>query len=407
MLRLAKGFFMKNDIVIAGACRTPVARLGGAMKDLKNQDLGALLLGEVIKKNGIAPDSIDEVVVGCVGQQSDAHNLARVISLKAGLPFGVTGQTVNRNCASGMQAIVTAAQMIESQDADIVMAGGVEVMSSAPYVNRDLRFGKKLRHSQMADALWEGLYDPVAGLMMGETAEILAQEFKISRSEQDQFAVMSHQKAISAIRSGKFNDEVIPVSCAPRGTNDKKAPELLGQDEGPVPNLTEEMLSEMKPVFKEGGTVTAGNACPISDGAALMVITTIDRAKSLGLKPMGLIKGWAFAGVDPRRMGMGPTEAIKKVFKITKLSLKDIGLIEINESFAAQYLACEKQMGLNREKVNVNGGAIALGHPVGASGARIVVTMLHEMARRKTPLGLASLCVGGGQGSAVVIEGCF
>jgi acetyl-CoA C-acetyltransferase len=392
-----------REIVIVSAVRTPQAKLGGALKDFTNHKLGEVVFRGLLERSRIAPEVIEEVIFGCVGQQSDAHNVARVIALMSGVPQAVPAFTVNRNCASGFQAVVSAAQMILAGDAEVVVAGGVEVMSASPFVNRDLRFGKKLRDSRMIDTLWEGLRDPVSGLMMGETAEVLAEEFKISRSEQDEFALASHQKAVRAIAAGKFKDEIVPVTLPPRSKRDT-TPGSFSQDEGPNAALTLQDLQGYPVVFKETGSVTAGNSCPISDGAAAVLVTHRDKARELGLPVLATLRGWAFSGVDPRRMGIGPVDSTRKVFQRSKLSIKDIHLAEINEAFAAQCLATERELSIDRSIVNVNGGAIALGHPVGATGVRILVTLLHEMKRRGAALGLAGLCVGGGQGGTLIFE---
>ncbi len=392
-----------KEIVIAGAVRTAQAKLGGALRDLTNQKLGEVILRGLLERAHLDPKAVDEVIFGCVGQQSDAHNVARVMALMAGIPQSVPAFTVNRNCASGMQAIVSAAQMVLAGDADLVAAGGVEVMSAVPFVNRDLRFGKKLRDSKMIDSLWEGLRDPVSGMMMGETAEALAEEFKISRSEQDEFALGSHQKAAQAVRSGRFKAEILPVIFSPKSKRDK-TPAVFVDDESPNPALTLQELQGYPSVFKEQGTVTAGNSCPISDGAAAVLVTHRGKAEELGLPVLATLRSWAFSGVDPRRMGIGPVDSTQKALQKAKLSMKDIKLAELNEAFAAQCLAVVRSLGLDGEVVNVNGGAIALGHPVGATGTRIVVTLLHEMKRRGVSLGLAGLCVGGGQGGTLVFE---
>ncbi len=392
-----------KEIVIAGAVRTAQAKLGGALKDLTNQKLGEVILRGLLERTHVDPKAVDEVIFGCVGQQSDAHNVARVIALMAGISPSVPSFTVNRNCASGMQAIVSAAQMILVGDADVVVAGGVEVMSSVPFVNRDLRFGKKLRDSRMIDSLWEGLRDPVSGMMMGETAEVLAEEFKISRSAQDEFALESHQKAARAVHSGKFRAEILPVILSPRSKRDNTQA-IFVDDESPNPALTLQELQGYPSVFKEPGTVTAGNSCPISDGAAAVLVTHRAKAEELALPVLATLRTWAFSGVDPRRMGLGPVDSTRKALQKAKLVIKDMKLVEINEAFAAQCLAVEKSLGLDREAVNVNGGAIALGHPVGATGVRLVVTLLHEMKRRGVALGMAGLCVGGGQGGTLIFE---
>jgi acetyl-CoA C-acetyltransferase len=303
-----------------------------------------------------------------------------------------------------MQAIVSAAQMILGGEADLVVAGGVEVMSSVPFVNRDLRFGKKLRDSKMVDSLWEGLRDPVSGMMMGETAEVLAEEFKISRPEQDEFALQSHQRAGQAVRSGRFKAEILPVILSPRSKREPP-PAVFVDDESPNPALTLQELQGYPSVFNEEGTVTAGNSCPISDGAAAVLVTHRGKAEELGLPVLATLRSWAFSGVDPRRMGIGPVDSTRKALQKANLAMRDISLVEMNEAFAAQCLAVVRSLEIKNDIVNVSGGAIALGHPVGATGVRLVVTLLHEMKRRNTSLGLASLCIGGGQGGSLIFEG--
>ena len=395
-----------DSIVIVNGVRTPQGALGGAFRDLTAQQLGSLAVRGLLERTALDPATIDEVIFGCVGQGSDAPNIARVISLLAGISKKVPGYTVARNCASGIQAIVNGCQNILSGDADVQIVGGAESMSSQPYLNRDLRFGKKLRNSEMVDSLWEGLTDPICGQLMGRTAENLVEEFKISREEQDRYAVSSHQKAFRATREGKFKGEIIPVTVTKKAAGRPMPPEVVSQDEGTNPALNEQMLALYPTLFKEeGGTVTPGNSCGISDGAAAMLLMSKKKAEALGFKEtLGIIRAYAFGGVEPHRMGIGPTVAIPLALKKAGLALKDIQLIELNEAFAAQVLACDKVLGLNREILNVNGGAIAIGHPVGVTGARIVLTLLNEMKRRNLKYGLASLCVGGGQGAAVVLE---
>lgn len=395
-----------SEIVIAGAVRTAQCKLGGALKDFTNQKLGSIVLSGLIERTQILPQRIDEVIFGCVGQQSDAHNVARVIALMAGLPQQTTAFTVARNCGSGLQAIISAVQSIQSGDAEVVVAGGVEVMSASPYLNRDLRFGKRLRDSKMIDSLWEGLQDPLSGMIMGETAELLAEEFKISRKEQDEYALGSHQKAVRAMTAGLFKEEIIPVPLHSKSKKNQEKEKYLWDDEGPNPTLDLQALARLSPSFKEDGMVTAGNSCSISDGAAAVLVTTKKKATELGLKIQANVKSWAFVGIDPLRMGLGPVEATRKALARGKLSLKDIQIAEINEAFAAQYLAVERLLNIDRAMTNVNGGAIALGHPVGASGARIVVALLHEMKRRDAGLGMAALCIGGGQGGSLILERC-
>ena len=395
---------MASSVAIVDGVRTPQGLLGGALKTLTNHKLGEIAVRALLQRTKLDPAQVQEVIFGCVGQTSDAPNVARVIALLAGLPKETLGYTVQRNCASGVQAIVSACQNIAAGDADIQIAGGAECMSAAPYVSRDLRFGKHLRHSEMIDSLWEGLTDPICGQVMGRTAENLVEEFHLTREEQDHFAVLSHQRAFRATREGKFKDEIAPVSVPKKLYGKELPPEVIAQDEGPNPGLTEQVLAGYPTVFKENGSVTPGNSCPISDGAACMLIMKTETAKRLGYALLGTVRAYAFAGVEPQRMGIAPALAIPAALKKAGVSLKEIQLIEINEAFAAQYLSVERSLKLNREITNVNGGAIALGHPVGVSGARIVITLLHEMKRRNLSLGLAALCVGGGQGAAMVVE---
>ncbi|MBI3999568.1 MAG: thiolase family protein, partial [Candidatus Omnitrophica bacterium] len=368
-----------RSVVIVDGVRTPQGNLGGVFKDLNAQKLGEIVVRTLIERTKLNPNEVQELILGCVGQQSDAPNISRVIGLLAKLPISIPAFTVQRNCASGLQAVVSAYQMIALGEADVVIAGGTESMSSAPYVNRDLRFGKKLRHSVMVDSLWEGLTDPIVNQVMGETAENLVKEFGISRKEQDQFALLSHQRAFRATREGRFKDEIIKVAV-PKKVLGKEVPsEPITADEGPNPGLTEQILSQYPAIFRENGSVTPGNSCPISDGAACLLLMSEEKAKSLGYQPLGYVRSYGFAGVEPDRMGIGPTCAVPIALKRAGMSLKDVQLIELNEAFAAQFIACEKIMKFDRNTTNVNGGAIALGHPVGATGARLLVTLLHEM----------------------------
>ena len=395
---------MTQNIVITHGLRTPQGLLGGALRDISAQQLGEWVVRELINRSQIASSIIDEVIFGCIGQFSDAPNIARVVALKAGLPVSTPAYTVQRNCASGIQSIVSAFQNIQSDEGEIYIAGGTESMSSAPFVNRDLRFGKRLRHSELIDSLWEGLTDPVCDQVMGRTAENLAEEFKISREEQDLFAVKSHKKAFRATREGKFKEEIVTLSIPKKAAGKEVTPETFIQDEGPNIALTEQMLALYPTIFKEDGSVTPGNSCPISDGAAAMLVMTEKKATELGFEILGNIKSFAFAGVEPERMGIGPVLAVPKALKKAGLELKDMDLIEINEAFAAQTLAVGKTLKWDWDKVNVNGGAIALGHPVGATGTRLIISLLHEMRRQNLKLGLATLCVGGGQGAAIILE---
>lgn len=395
---------MMKEVVIIDGVRTPVGNFGGSLKDVTAHKLGEIVVRELLKRTNLDPNLVDQVIFGSVGQYSDATNVARVITLMAGLPIRVPAYTVARNCASGLQAIVNAAQEIMCGEAEVVIAGGVENMSRAPYVSRDMRWGKRLRHAEFIDSVWEGLTDAFCGQIMGYTAENLAEEFKISRQEQDRFAVESHKRAFRATREGKFKDEIVTVMVPKKAAGKEVMPEPFSQDEGINPALTEQQLSLYPPIFKEGGTVTAGNACPLNDAAAALLVMSSERAKALGYESLGSIRSYAFVGVEPQRMGIGPALAIPAALKKAVLTLRETQLIEVNEAFAAQYLSVEKQLGLNRDIVNVNGGAIALGHPVGMSGARLTLTLLREMKRRNLSLGMVSLCVGGGLGSAMVLE---
>ncbi len=396
-----------KEVVLVGGVRTPIGAHGGALKDITAHELAKIVMREVLKRTQVDPAGLEEVIFGCCMQTSDAPNMARVASLNAGIPKEVTGFTVQRNCASGLQAITSAYEGIQVNHGDSYLVGGAESMSSAPYVVRGARWGLKLRHTQFIDVLWEGLTDPVVNQIMGRTAENLADMYNISREEQDQFAVESHKKAFMATRTGKFKDEIVPVMVAKKVAGKEVASEPITQDECINPAISVQKLALYPTVFKENGTVTPGNTCPISDGAAALLVMAADRAKSLGLETMGYIRAYAYGGVGPEVMGIGPTVAVPKALKRAGLKLTDIDLIELNEAFAAQCLAVGKVLkddGWDWNKVNVNGGAIALGHPVGCSGARIVVTLLNEMKKRDLHLGLATMCVGGGQGGAIVVE---
>lgn len=396
---------MQKEIVIVDGVRTPLGNMGGVFRDLTAQKLGEIVVRALLTRTKIDPARIDEIIFGCVGQASDSPNIARVISLLAGVPKEVPGYTVARNCASGIQSIVSACQNILSGDADVQIAGGTESMSCAPYVSRDLRFGKKLRNSEMIDSLWEGLTDPICGQLMGRTAENLAKEFNVTRADQDKFAVLSNQRAFRATREGKLKDEIVPVTVKKKAMGKEMPPEIISEDEGPNPALNEQMLSLYPTTFMDGGTVTPGNASKISDGAAAALLMTRQKADELGFKEvLGTIRAYAFSGVEPERMGIGPTLAIPAALKKAGLEMKDIQLFEINEAFASQTIACEKVLGIDRNILNVNGGSIAIGHPVGMTGTRIVITLLNEMKKKKLRYGVASLCVGGGQGAAVILE---
>lgn len=394
---------MKDVVVVAGV-RTPIGNFGGAMKDIPAHKLGELVVRELLTRTHVDAALVEEVIIGCVGHPSDAYNIARVIGLMSGIPVRTPAYSVQRNCSSGLQPFVNAFQNIQSHDADVQVVGGVESMSCAPFVSRDMRWGKRLRHAEFIDSIWEGLTDGFCGQLMGQTAETLSQEFNISRDEQDAFAVLSHQRAFRALREGKFKDETISMTIPKFVAGREVAPLVLTQDEGPNVALTTQQLALYPPMFKEGGTVTAGNSCSLNDGAAAALIMSGERAGELGLHPLGRIRGYAFVGVEPARMGIGPVDALPLALKRAEMTLLDLDLIEVNEAFAAQYLAVERALKLDRDIVNVNGGAIALGHPVGMTGTRLVITLLHELQRRNRHTGAVTLCVGGGQGAAMILE---
>jgi acetyl-CoA C-acetyltransferase len=399
---------MKNetDIVIIGAARTAIGRFGGGLVSLRAYDLAGKAMAEAIKRSGVEAGQLSDVIMGDCVQAADEANTARTAALAIDIPFEVPAVTIQRQCSSAMQAIIFASQQIQAGDSDIVLAGGVESMSNAPYVLPSARWGKRLQHGQMMDSMWEMLHsgsnllENGKGYIMGQTAENLAEKYQISREEQDEIALRSHKNAEAATVEGRFADEIVPVEV--KGKKGKVS--VVNKDEHTRLGLKMEDLSGLKPAFRKGGTVTAGNASGLNDGAAAVVVTSRARAKELGAAPMAKIVGNGVAGVDPRYMGYGPVPSTEKVLKRTGIALSDIQLAEVNEAFASQYLACEKGLGLNREITNVNGSGIGLGHPVGATGCRIIVSLIYEMKRRGVSLGLASLCVGGGMGVSVILE---
>ena len=391
---------MRKDIVIVDGCRSPIGDFGGVFKDFIPSDLATQVVKQLMTRTGIDKELVEEIILGHCIQRTDDPNTARIVALKAGFPKETTGVTVQRQCSSAMQAIVQGYHELYAGDVEMVIAGGVEVMSSSPYLLKSARLGKRLQHCGMSDSVWEVLTDPISKIMMGETAENLADKYSISREEQDQISLRSHINAINAINGGLFKDEIVPITI-PRG---KKEPIIADTDEHPRKDITAENLAALKPAFRDGGTVTAGNSSGLNDAAAAVLMTTEARANQLGLNPLGRIVAFSWAGVEPELMGYGPVPATKKVLKKAGMTLNDIDLIEVNEAFAAQYLACEKLLDLNRDITNVKGSGIGLGHPIGATGARIVITLLHEMARRNLRYGLATLCVGGGMGMAMILE---
>lgn len=388
-----------KDIVIVGATRTPIGTFGGSLRDVTANQLSPFIIDAVIKRTGIDKNVVDQVILGNCFEGVE-HNVARIGLVKAGLPVETTAFQVVATCGSGMQAIISGAQAISEDDASCVISGGVESMSTAPFVLKTARWGMRLQHNECTDAIWKSMQEPPIGPGMGLTAENLAEKYDISREEQDAFAVRSQQFAGRAIKEGHFKDEISPFPVPQR----KGQPKMYDTDEHPKPDVTMEKLAELPPAFKKGGTVTAGNACGINDAAAAVVLMSRERSKELGVKPLARIVSYAVVGVDPAYMGIGPVPATKKALKRAGWKLDDIELIEINEAFAAQYIACERELGWNRDLVNVSGNGISLGHPVGCTGARLVVTLLYGMMRRKARRGLATLCAGGGLGFTVIIE---
>lgn len=393
---------MRDEIVIAGAVRTAIGTLMGGLSAISAAELGAVVIREALNRAGIAAESVDEVIMGNVLQAGQGMNPARQAALKAGIPQEVPAMTVNKMCGSGLKAVALAAQAVAAQDAEIVVAGGVENMSLAPYLLPKARAGYRMGHDQIIDSMIkDGLWCPFTDVHMGITAENIAAKYGISREEQDAFAATSQNRAEAAWAEGRFEREIVPVMVPQK----KGDPLPFAKDEHLRPGTTVEALAKLRPAFKKDGTVTAGNASGINDGAAAVVVLSGKRAAALGVKPMAVIKGYASAGVDPAYMGLGPVPATKKALAKASWSLDDLELVELNEAFAAQSLGVLRELPLNPELVNVNGGAIALGHPIGASGARILVTLLFALAARGKRMGLAALCIGGGQGIAMAVEG--
>lgn len=390
-----------KEVVIVSAFRTPLGSFGGALKDVSAIDLGALVVKKAIESINLNPAEIDELIFGNVLSAGLGQNVARQVAIKSGIPKEVPSFTINKVCGSGLKAVELAAQAIIAGDADVIVAGGTENMSQAAYVLKDNRWGKRMGDGKVIDTLLnDGLMDAFNNYHMGVTAENVAEKYGFTRERQDELALMSQNRAEAAIKSGRFKDEIVPVVIPQR----KGEPIIVDTDEFPRFGTTIEKLSKLKPAFKKDGTVTAGNASGINDGAAAIIVMSREKAEKLGLKPMAAIKAYASAGVAPEIMGCGPIPSTKKALKKAGLEVKDLDLIEANEAFAAQALSVITDLDLNTDIVNVNGGAIALGHPIGASGARILVTLLYEMDKRNAKCGLATLCIGGGQGTALIVE---
>ena len=392
---------MSKKIVLAGACRTAIGKMGGALSTTPAPKLGSIVIEEALKRAGVPKDAVDHVYMGCVIQAGLGQNVARQASIGAGLPIETTAVTVNVVCGSGLNCVNMAAQMIQAGDADIVVAGGMENMSMAPYAAMNARFGYRMNNGKLVDTMVnDALWDAFNQYHMMITAENVAEKYGISREELDEFSANSQQKCEAAQAAGKFKDEIVPVEI-----KQKKKTIVFDTDEGPRAGTTAESLSALRCCSgKEGGVVTAGNASGINDGAAAIVVMSEEKAKELGVTPMATFVASALGGVDPTIMGVGPVASTKKVLAKTGMSIDDFDLIEANEAFAAQSVAVARDLGFNPEKLNVNGGAIALGHPVGASGCRILVTLLHEMQKRDAKKGLATLCIGGGMGCSTIVE---
>ncbi|MDR1571392.1 MAG: thiolase family protein [Clostridiales Family XIII bacterium] len=389
-----------ENVVIVASCRTPIGTIGGQFKSLTSLDLSIPVMQELVKRAGIDPAIIADVIWGCNYQRTYLeNNLARVAAVKAGLPDTVPGITIHRNCTSSMSSIQLGYYQIKAGEADCIMAGGADSMSTAPHMVFDARYGKKFGHLELRDSMWDSLTNLGVGPGMGMTAENVAEKCGISREAQDELALLSQQRAVAAIDAGRFKEEIVPISIKSR-----KGETVYDTDEYPKRDVTLESLAKLKPTFKEGGTVTAGNASGMNDGASGVILMSESKAKELGIKPLAKILSVATTGIAPEIMGLGPVGAAKAALGKAGLELKDIGLVELNEAFAAQYLGCEKEMGLDRSITNVNGSGISMGHPVGATGSRITLHLINEMARRGVKYGLATLCAGGGMGTAVVVE---
>lgn len=391
---------MSQTVVLAGACRTPVGRMGGGLSTVPAADLGAVVITEALRRAGIKAEDVDEVLMGCVLQGGLGQNVARQAAIKAGLPVEVPAMTLNIVCGSGLNAVNQAAYMIMAGEADVVIAGGMENMSLSPYVLQNARYGYRMNDGKVIDMMvHDGLTDAFNNYHMGITAENIVDQWKLTREELDEFAAASQQKAVKAIEDGRFKDEIVPVEV-----KQKKETVVIDTDEGPRAGTTAEGISKMRPAFKKDGIVTAANSSGINDGAACVVVMSEEKAKELGVKPMAKWVAGALGGVEPEIMGIGPVASTNNLMKKTGLKIEDFDLIEANEAFAAQSIAVARDLNFDMDKVNVNGGAIAIGHPIGASGCRILVTLLHEMDKRDAKRGLATLCIGGGMGCSLAAE---
>ncbi len=389
-----------NEVVIVAACRTPIGKHGGSLKSMSALELTMPIMQELVKRSGVNPGEIDDIIWGCNYQKTyKENNLARVAAIKAGLPIDVPGVTIHRNCTSSMTSVQLAYYQIKAGEADIIMAGGTDSMSNASYTVEGQRWGSRLGHSEVRDSMWDSLTNTGIGPAMGITAENLAAMYDISREEQDELAVLSHARAIKAVDEGKFKDEMITLEV-----KERKNVRVVDTDEHPRRDISMESLAKLKPSFKDNGTVTAGNASGINDGSSGVMLMSAKKAAELGIPVLATIVSTATTGVDPDIMGIGPVSSTKKALEKANLTLDQIDLIELNEAFAAQYIACEKGLNLNREITNVNGSGISLGHPVGCTGTRIITSLIYEMQRRNSTYGLATLCAGGGMGTSLIVK---
>ena len=389
-----------QEVYILSAVRTPIGKFGGSLASMTAADMSVVAAKAAMERAGVRPDQVEESIFGNARQAGGGPNPARQISVRSGIPQEVPAYTVNKACASGMKTIALGFQEIAAGNLDCILAGGTESMSRLPYYLDGARWGYRLGNQELVDGMYrDGFFCPLAKMVMGETAEVLAEQYKITREEQDQFALCSQTRAAAAIEAGRFNDELAPVVL-----DSKKGPQTFTRDEHPFVGATLEKLAKLAPVFSKTGTITAGNSSGITDGAAAVVLASADFVKKSNLRPLGRIMAVTSVGVDPRIMGIGPVPALRKMEKKHNLRLADFDLVELNEAFAAQVLACDRDLHFDREKLNVNGGAIALGHPIGCTGTRITVTLLHEMLKRKAKRGVATLCVSGGMGMALALE---
>lgn len=387
-------------VYLLGACRTAIGKMGGGLSSLSAVSLASTVIKESIKRAGLKEEDIEHVIMGCVIQAGLGQNMARQAMLKAGLPIETTAETINIVCGSGLDSVNQAARMIQTGDADIVLAGGAESMSNAPYLLKQARFGYRMGNGELVDTMInDALWDATNQYHMGITAENICEKWNLSREELDAFSVRSQQKAVAAIENGKFKDEIVPIAVKV-----KKDTVLIDTDESPRPDVTVESLGKLRAVFKDGGMVTAGNSSGISDGASAVILVSGEKLRELGLNPIAEWLGGSLGGVDPAIMGIGPVESTKKLLKKLNMKLEDIDLIEANEAFAAQSIAVQRELGISNDKLNINGGAIALGHPVGATGCRILVSLLYELVKENKSTGLATLCIGGGMGCSTIVR---